>query len=171
MSKTFLIGDTHFGHGNILTFKRSNGSPLREFDNIYEHDETLIQNWNKVVSTEDKVYHLGDLGFKSFTQLELILKRLNGTKILIKGNHDNHELSQYAQYFKDIRGSWTLDKFVLSHIPIHPDSLYRWKACIHGHLHANSLDDPQYYNVSAECINYTPIDFEVIRKHYNDSNT
>ena len=166
MAKTFLIGDTHFGHSNILTFKKKDGTMLREFENIHEHDERLIYNWNRVVSPEDKVYHLGDVGFKNFTYLELVLKRLNGSKVLIKGNHDNFKLSQYAQLFKDVRGSHQLDKFILSHIPLHPDSLYRWKACIHGHLHDNSLDDPKYYNVSAEKINLTPIDFEVIRAHY-----
>jgi calcineurin-like phosphoesterase family protein len=91
---------------------------------------------------------------------------LNGTKILIKGNHDNLKLSQYAQMFKDVRATHTLDKFVLSHIPIHPDSLARWKANIHGHTHANNLDDPRYINVSVEQINYTPIDFEEIKASY-----
>lgn len=166
MSKTFLISDTHFGHSNILTFKRGDGSPLRVFNNIHEHDEYLIEQWNNTVSVNDKVYHLGDVGFKNFTALEFILKRLNGTKVLIKGNHDGFKLSQYSKYFKDVRGSHVLDKFVLTHIPIHPESIARWKANIHGHLHANSLKDPKYFNVSVEQINYKPIDFEEIRSHY-----
>jgi len=29
MSNTFLISDTHFGHGNILNFKKKDGHPLR----------------------------------------------------------------------------------------------------------------------------------------------
>ena len=166
MSKTFLISDTHFGHANILTFKKQNGDPLRSFHNIVEHDEHLIEQWNKTVSPNDKVYHLGDVGFKNFTALGVILSRLNGTKVLIKGNHDNFKLSQYQQYFKDVRASHQLDKFILTHIPIHPQSIGRWKANIHGHLHANTLDDPRYFNVSVEQINYTPLDFEFIRSRY-----
>lgn len=166
MSKTFLISDTHFGHANILTFKKQNGDPLRSFHNIVEHDEHLIEQWNKTVSPNDKVYHLGDVGFKNFTNLSLILNRLNGTKVLIKGNHDNFKLSQYQQHFKDVRASHTLDKFVLTHIPIHPESVGRWKANIHGHLHDNSLNDSRYINISVEKINYTPIDFEFIRSRY-----
>jgi calcineurin-like phosphoesterase family protein len=168
MAKTFLISDTHFGHSNILTFRRDNGTPLRDFPNIYYHDEHLIQQWNKTVSPLDKVYHLGDVGFKSFSKLGAILERLNGTKVLIKGNHDGFKLSQYAQYFKDVRGSHQLDKFILTHIPIHPQSLSRWKANIHGHLHANTVGDPRYINVAVEQINYTPIDFEEIRSKFND---
>ena len=165
--KTFLIGDTHFGHSNILTFKKQDGSPLRVFDNIYEHDEYLIYKWNLVVKPEDKVYHLGDVGFRNFTVLNQILSRLNGSKILIKGNHDNMKLSRYAQHFKDIRGSHTLDKFILTHIPIHPDSLSRWVGNIHGHMHSNSLPDSRYINVSVEQLNdYTPIDFEEIKRKF-----
>ncbi len=164
--KTFLIADTHFGHANILTFKRNNGLPLRDFPNIDEHDELLIDNWNSVVSTNDKVYHLGDVGFKSFSKLGYILERLNGTKVLIKGNHDGFKLSQYQQYFKDIRGTHQLDKFILSHIPIHPESLSRWRGNIHGHVHDNTLQDDRYINVSVENINFTPIDFEEIRSRY-----
>jgi calcineurin-like phosphoesterase family protein len=166
MAKTFLIADTHFGHANILSFKRADGSPLRDFLDIKEHDAALMDNWNSVVKPEDKVYHLGDVGFTNFTHIQCIFNHLNGTKILIKGNHDGHKLSQYAQVFKDIRGYHILDKFLLSHIPIHPESLARWKANVHGHTHANSLDDPQYINVSVEQINYTPIDFEEIRAKY-----
>lgn len=168
MSKTFLIGDTHFGHSNMLTFKKQDGSLLRNFPCIEAHDEYLIALWNKTVSPQDKVYHLGDVGFKGWTSLDRVLSRLNGTKVLIKGNHDGHKLSQYAQHFKDIRGSHVLDKFVLTHIPIHPDSVARWKANIHGHVHSNTLPDKRYVNVSAEVINYTPIDFEVIRNRYKE---
>lgn len=166
MTKTFLISDTHFGHRNILKFLRADGSPLRVFNNIEEHDEYLIHQWNSTVKPEDKVYHLGDIGFKNFTGLSEILNKLNGTKILIRGNHDNLKLSQYQQHFKDIRASHTLDKFILTHIPIHPQSVERWTANIHGHLHANTLPDNKYLNVSVERLNYTPIDFEEIRSMY-----
>jgi calcineurin-like phosphoesterase family protein len=168
MAKTFLIADTHFGHANILTFLRQDGSPLRGgFHNIHHHDEVLMENWNNVVKPEDKVYHLGDVGFKNFEYMKRVFDYLNGTKILIKGNHDNLKLSQYAQMFKDVRATHTLDKFVLSHIPLHPDSMYRWIANIHGHVHANSLASNQYVNVSVEAINYTPVNFEEIRERFN----
>lgn len=165
MSKTFLISDTHFFHDNILKFKREDGSPLRNFKDMDHMMTTLIYNWNKVVGKGDKVYHLGDVGFSNASSLQ-VLDQLNGTKVLIKGNHDGQKLSVYAQYFKDVRAYHILDKFLLSHIPIHPESLSRWKANIHGHTHANLIEDPRYYNVSVEVINYTPVDFEEIRSYY-----
>ncbi len=167
--KTYLISDTHFGHTNILQFTKADGTKLRPgFHNIYDHDEHLIMRWNNTVSPEDKVYHLGDIGFKNFTYAKSIFDRLNGTKVLIKGNHDNFKLSQYSQIFKDVRAYHVLDKFVLSHVPIHPMSLDRWKANIHGHLHSNLVGDPRYINVSVEQLDdYAPIDFEVIRARFN----
>ena len=164
--QTFLISDTHFGHENILKFLREDGTPLRPgFNSISEHDQYLIYRWNSVVKPEDKVYHLGDIGFKNFSYAKRIFDALNGTKVLIKGNHDNFKLSQYEQIFKDVRGSHVLDKFVLTHIPIHPYSLDRWEGNIHGHLHSYNINDPRYINVSVEQLDdYTPINFEVLRK-------
>lgn len=163
MSRTFLISDTHFGHSNILTFKRDDGTPLRPFSSVEEMDEVMINNWNSVVGKKDKVYHLGDLLFSN-RKLQEVMPRLNGTKVLIKGNHDNLKLSQYAQFFKDVRAYHVLDKMVLSHIPIHLNSLERWRANLHGHLHSNLINDKRYINLSVEQINYTPIDFEEIRE-------
>lgn len=163
MSKTFLISDTHFGHTNILTFKTNEGTLLRNFSSVEEMDEHIIQKWNSVVGVNDKVYHLGDVGFKPRI-LHTIMPKLKGTKILIKGNHDTLKPSIYLQYFKDIRAYHILDKFVLSHVPIHPESLSRWRGNIHGHTHSHSLKDSKYINVSVENINYTPINFELIRK-------
>lgn len=167
MTNVFLISDTHFGHSNILTFKREDGTPLRSFSSIKEHDDFLIEKWNSVVKPDDKVYHLGDVGFKSFSVMKHLFECLNGTKVLIKGNHDNLKISQYAQIFKDVRAYHVLNKFVLSHIPVHEYSLSRWKGNIHGHLHDKALFDERYLNVSVErLINYTPIPFEEILSLY-----
>jgi len=162
MSKTFLTSDTHYGHKNILTFLRGDGKLLREFSSVEEMDETLVSNWNKVVSKDDKVYHLGDVCFTA-TKLHEIMPRLNGTKVLIKGNHDNLKMSAYMQYFKDVRAYHVLDKMLLSHIPVHLGSLERWGVNIHGHLHSNVIPDVRYINVSVEQTNFTPVDFEQIR--------
>lgn len=170
MSTTFLISDTHFGHSNILDFKQANGEPVRPFKSVVEMDETMIENWNRVVKPEDKIYHLGDVAFKVATLRTL--ERLNGRKVLIKGNHDTLKPSQYAKYFYDVRGYHIMDKCLLSHIPIHPSSMSRWRRNIHGHLHNNlvMLDgqpDERYINVCVEQINYTPIPWDVVRQSYD----
>lgn len=77
--KYFIIADTHFGHKNIIKYCN------RPFKTIEEMDETLIKNWNEVVSKEDTVLHLGDVFLCGKEKAKQIMSRLNGKKILIKG--------------------------------------------------------------------------------------
>lgn len=165
MANVFLISDTHFGHNNILNFLKDDGDKLRTFASVEEMDELMVQNWNKTVKPKDKVYHLGDVAINRKC-LEL-LSKLNGIKVLIKGNHDIFKLTDYCKYFKDIRAVHRLAKcLILSHIPIHeasiPESMYN----IHGHLHyrrvltSDKKIHPSYLNVSVELIDYTPISLE-----------
>lgn len=170
-----MASDHHFHHTNILTFLTNEGKPLRSFANIDEHDEFIIEQHNKVVKPNDRVYYLGDLVFsKKYIHL---VGRMNGRKVLIKGNHDKLDLKEYLPYFDDIRGSHQFDGMLLTHIPVHHESLARWGLNIHGHLHSNiitkqewlyndytTVPDTRYKCVSMEQLdNYTPISLEEIK--------
>jgi calcineurin-like phosphoesterase family protein len=99
-----------------------------------------------------------------------ILRQMNGTKVLIKGNHDLAPIGAYIEHFKDVRACCQVDRYILSHIPIHPESISRWRGNIHGHLHANEIGDPRYFNVSMERLNnYTPISLHEINAQYDSS--
>ena len=176
MSNIFLIGCTHFGHENMYKFLNRDGTRVRhEFADAKEGDEAMLERWNKTVQKGDKVYVLGDVAFHK-THLATIGK-LNGSKILVKGNHDNLQLAEYAKYFRDVRAYHRLvDDLVLSHVPVHPQSLWsernnKYWINIHAHLHSgavmnsldNSLPDYRYFSVCVERINYTPISLEEIR--------
>jgi len=181
MPSVWLISDTHFGHEKTCTvFKREDGSPLRPFSSAEEMDEFMVKAWNERVRPNDKVYHLGDvvIAKKSLT----ILKRLNGDKVLIRGNHDIFKLADYTEHFRDIRGYHVMNGLILSHVPVHTDSLARFGCNIHGHLHANRVMkargvdaktgeilysneiDSRYTNVSVEQIDFAPILFEDLQK-------
>ena len=172
MTTTFLISDTHFGHEKTCTvFKREDGSPLRPFASAEEMDEAMIKRWNDRVRPNDKVYHLGDVVInRKFLH---ILDRLNGDKVLIKGNHDIFKMEDYYPRFRDIRGYHVLNGMILSHVPVHTDSIERFGTNIHGHLHANRVMkitwggarteiDPRYHNVCVEHTDYTPISLEEV---------
>lgn len=183
---TFFIADTHFSHQGVCEFLREDGSKLRHWDNAAEMDEELVKNWNEFVRPCDKVYHLGDVAIKH--QALKILERLNGDKVLIKGNHDIHKLRHYTPYFRDIRAYHVMDKIIFSHIPVHHDSKGRFRANVHGHTHARRVKkddtdwvridgedkpksyiavkaiDPFYFCVSVEQIDYRPIAYEEILK-------
>lgn len=168
MANIFLASDHHLSHKNVITFLRPDGTKLRDFSSIEEHDEFIITQHNSVVKACDKVYFLGDVTFSN--KYLPLLNRMNGTKVLIKGNHDVLKVSQYMEYFKDIRATHNLDRMVLSHVPVHSACLDRWKANIHGHLHdrqvllADGTRDTKYFSVCMEQLdNYTPISLEEVK--------
>ena len=165
MKNRFVISDTHFGHAaTVEKFKRPDGSPLRDFSSCEEMDNTIVENWNKVVGDNDVVYHLGDVVINR--KFLPILERLKGDLVLIKGNHDIFKLSDYTKYFRDIRAYHVVDNIIFSHIPIHVESKERFRANVHGHLHWNLASDgkdPFYKNVCVERINYTPISLDEIK--------
>lgn len=169
MPNIFLTSDTHFGHVGVTKFLRDDGTKLRPWDTVEEMDEALIANWNSVVGVKDKVYHLGDVVINR--KALKTLSRLNGDKILIKGNHDLFRLEEYTEFFRDIRGYHVMDNLLMSHIPVHPDSKGRFKGNVHGHLHYQRVkNDPWYLCVCVEQTEYKPIPFETIRKYYEGNN-
>ena len=159
----FFISDTHFSHENMYQFINYDGTKMRPWDNADEADEYMIEQWNSTVMPNDKVYHLGDIGFNK-NKLDIILPKLNGTKVLIRGNHDKFKPQIYIKHFKDIRGCYNLDNYLFTHIPVHPECKGRFKMNIHGHVHANSLTDKWYFNACVEVNGYKPIPFEDIKQ-------
>lgn len=173
-----MISDTHFGHTNSWEkFKLPNGDPLRPFTSTEEMDETMVERWNAKVGPHDVVYHLGDvvINRKSLHHVS----RLNGKKRLVRGNHDIFKDQDYRDVgFESLYGVRVFtDKFILSHIPLHPDCITdRFKVNVHGHLHANEVmrqmevpemrhlqePDPRYLCVSVEHTNYEPLSFEEV---------
>lgn len=137
----FVISDHHFGHTNSWEkFKLADGSPLRPFTSNDEMNQTMIDRHNAKVKDHDTVYFLGDVVINR-KHLHLV-KQLNGRKILIRGNHDIFRDEDYRDVgFEQIHGVRVfVDKFILSHIPLHPDCVSgRFRVNVHGHLHANQV--------------------------------
>lgn len=164
MSKVFFIADTHFGHKNIIEYEN------HPFQSVEEMDNTLIDNWNKTVKKLEKVYMLGDFGLSNKQRIKEIVSILKGYKVLILGNHDKcysyswwktagfDEVIQYPVIYNE----W----FILSHEPVYINSNMPY-VNVYGHVHSNpSYADfsAQSFCVSAERINYTPIEFSQIIK-------
>lgn len=149
--KVRFISDLHFGHENLAT-------RLRGFSSVVEHDYYLIEQFNSVVTnSKDITYILGDITMEK-PNYE-ILSKLNGVKHVILGNHDRRQdVPKLLEYVNSVSGMINYKKeFILTHCPIHSSELeYRYKYNIHGHVHANSLDDSRYINVCAEVIDYKP---------------
>ena len=164
MANIFVISDNHFGHAGILTFKNTDGSPVRSFASVQEMDEFMIEKWNSVVKPSDHVYHLGDVAMKR-VHLPTV-GRCNGHKRLVRGNHDIFRTKDYLQYFDEIYATRVLDGMIFTHIPIHPESMGRFGVNVHGHVHGQPQGQygPKYYNVSVEVMGYEPVSLEDLKK-------
>lgn len=167
MNEIFLIGDTHFGHKNIIRYCD------RPFSSVEEMNEKLIQNWNKTVKQHDTIYMMGDFALCGKNKIIEIGKRLNGRKRLILGNHDGASFKTYFEAGFELvyNHPILLDEFfIVSHIPQHimENGLY---ANIFAHVHNEPayLDvSPRTFCTSAERIDYTPISFEEAKKRMRE---
>jgi calcineurin-like phosphoesterase family protein len=182
MPSVFLVSDTHFGHAGVCRFTHEDtGVKIRPWTDPDEMDEAMVKLWNERVKPTDKVYHLGDvvINRKSLK----IMSRLNGDKVLIRGNHDIFKDTDYREHFRELRAYHVMNGLILSHIPVHEASLGRFGCNIHGHLHTRRVkkargvdtrtgevlysDEPdvRYHCVCVEQTDFAPILFEdVIRR-------
>ena len=172
MPAVFLVSDTHFGHAGVCRFMRNDGvTKLRPWDTPEDMDEAMVKAWNERVRPNDKVYHLGDVVINR--RALATMARLNGDKVLIRGNHDIFRDDEYRKYFRELRAYHVMNGMILSHIPIHSESLGRFGTNIHGHLHSNRVMtevwgvykiDVRYHCVCVEQTDFAPILFEDVIK-------
>lgn len=162
MHEKWFISDTHWFHANIIKFCN------RPFANVDEMNQAMVDNWNRVVSKKDFVYHLGDVFIGGNDKLRNeLLYSLNGHLRLIVGNHDeallkSHCLKRFdkVMYWKGFKEG----NITFTHIP---HELHRLRdGCFngHGHIHGNFEDDPHYRNICVEARNYTPVHWDTIQE-------
>lgn len=141
----WLTSDTHFGHGNIIRYSS------RPFATADEMDEQLIKNINSVVSTRDRIFHLGDFSFRNSKGVQYYLDKINCKNIyLIRGNHDKmksweEDLFSGVENLTSIKTevNGEIKEIVLCHYAMrvwnksHHGVAHAW-----GHSHSSLPDDP-----------------------------
>ena len=160
MAKTFFTSDTHFDDPRIDIFSRP-------FKSVKEMNDTIIKNWNSVVSKEDTVYHLGDFATKP-SGFEYI-KQLNGKIHLILGNYDRDNIDKFDHnLFESIKDDLTLKikgtEYYLIHKPIEtiPDMFN-----LTGHIHGLWKVQKNMINVGTDVWHFFPIPEEKIEFQRN----
>ena len=145
----YYIADCHFFHSN-MNIRMDN----RGFSSVEEMDEYMIEKWNKKVRKNDEIVILGDLSIARAKETEELVKRLNGKKTLIIGNHDKYlkdpsfDRSLFIKITPYLELNDNKRKVILSHYPIFcfngqnrvfedgSPSTYM----LYGHVH-NTLDE------------------------------
>ncbi|MCX6742527.1 MAG: metallophosphoesterase [Candidatus Pacearchaeota archaeon] len=146
--KIFITSDSHFNHKNIIQYSN------RPFKSVEEMNEEMIKRWNDKVGKDDLVIHLGDFALGNGQQVQKIKRKLNGTVMLIVGNHD-HKITRRAG-FMIINGSLRIDKFIFSHRPLPKEEIPVGLTNVHGHIH--NKESFNGINVSVEKTDYAPIE-------------
>ena len=191
----YLISDTHFGHENVLKYEsirlnllspEDKNKPIEE--QILLMNEALIKNWNDIVKDTDTIFCMGDFalgGLEKNNNIRNISKRLNGEKILIRGNHDVKDPSIYLESgWKEVKDYVLINDILFCHYPIGSEEttstwgvekefreMYRnsleYKFVIHGHSHSYNYDLKNHFNVSVENIEFKPISINQVLKYFN----
>lgn len=177
----FFISDTHFSHRAIIKYS------TRTFSSVDEMDETMIDNWNKLVKPTDTVWHLGDFSFARGGALEEILRRLNGSINLCPGNHDkeiikniqwllDEKLFASIQHYKELKG-YLPDRLpiVLFHYGMrvwnksHFGSIH-----LYGHSHGSLPPHGKSVDVGVDCKEitdeYRPIHLDEVLQYMSTRN-
>ncbi len=145
-SKLFFTSDLHFDHFNIISFAQ------RPFKTENEMNEGIIRKFNSKVPEDGTTYILGDL-YVSTKNPELLsswIRRLNGKKHLILGNHDYFERDFYLDYcgFESVSQYLEIavkkQIIVMSHYPMMSWNHIHCNAwMLYGHVHGtfNRVED------------------------------
>jgi calcineurin-like phosphoesterase family protein len=157
--RTWFTADTHFDHRAIIDFC---GRPYRS---VPEMNDALIANWNAVVEHDDTVWHLGDFGF---ADIDGHLRRLNGTKHLIHGNHDSIAARNHPGW--ETSSPWTEVRVEDRHIVLCHYAMRTWPGASNGslhffgHSHGTLAGNRQSCDLGVDLWNYRPVSLAEILK-------
>ena len=147
--KTWITSDLHFGHTNIMKFCPISRAHYK--GDVQYMTEKMIEEWNELIGDRDTVYILGDVAFCNAADATKIMRRLNGRKILVEGNHDRKILkdktfhSCFAEVHTYLDINYNGTKVVMFHYPIAEwDQMHRGSVHLHGHLHGGKSGLEQY---------------------------
>ena len=158
----YFVGDLHFGGEEAIQIYG------REFKSAHEMTNKIIENWNKVVKDEDRVFIVGDVfDDKGHYFMKDVVNQLKGKKILIMGSHDvgledelkelGLEVIEFPIIYNDI--------YIISHEPVYVSQRSPF-INIFAHAHDNPIYrsvSSKSFCVSAERLAYTPISFDKIK--------
>ena len=133
---TFVSSDYHFRDWTLL------GGVLAE--STKEEEARHVELWNSVVGKDDMVLYIGDFCDGGVGDLEELCKKLNGRKILIKGNHDRLDDEWYRCAFEDIMKEMRIPELNLRliHAKEEAKNLQAGERIIYGHEHRLMSERP-----------------------------
>lgn len=164
--KIFFTSDTHFNQQRTLELSHDR----RVFKNLDDMNNTLITNWNNIVTNKDIVYHLGDFGDYNF------IKYLKGHIRLVTGNYERKDFENGVSVdqliklgFESVQDKVNLEInneiFTLIHEPTNYNKFSTFN--LFGHIHGRQQIKPFGLDVGVDAQNFMPIDLDTVFKFKN----
>ena len=161
----YFTSDLHLGHCTVLKHRP-------EFGSIDEMNETFISNINETVTARDTLYILGDLTFRiGEDEANDLIRRINGRKILLRGNHDVEYDPGLFERISDYEVlKYNKKVYVLMHYPLVCWDKMRFGAVqLHGHIHSGAGYNDRHhemgrlqFDVGVDANGYRPVPISVI---------
>jgi calcineurin-like phosphoesterase family protein len=160
----YFTADPHINHLNVISYCK------RPFSDVNKMNAALEANWNKKVKAEDTVYVLGDFCLeREADKIYRITRRLNGTKILILGNHDQAKPLRMVEEgaFQSVHTSLQIEEFLCFHDPAWAVAFPN-KPCLVGHVHQlfKFCDNGRVLNVGTDVWEYSPVSIDEVRQAF-----
>jgi calcineurin-like phosphoesterase family protein len=187
----WFSSDLHFHHKNILDFCD------RPFDDVDEMNEAIITNHNKLVQPDDTWICVGDFNFSTPHESKLLLARMNGFKVLVRGNHDQRGSANKFDICVDEMTLRIATKLVtVKHYPLrwadgthleeiaqkerdgvapprylhfYPEDLGQYH--IHGHTHSTEQFTENQIHVGVDAWDYKPVSISTIGNYITQRET
>lgn len=171
----WFTSDLHLFHNKEFIYSD------RGYGNIDDHNAAVVANINSLVKPEDDLYILGDLFLNSTDDGINLLKKLNGIKHIILGNHDtdtkvtllehNRQECKIGELVFATRIKYKKYYFYLSHYPTithdfdSTDILTKCVINLYGHTHQKEKfynNNPCMYNVGLDAQEMYPVSIDKI---------
>lgn len=154
----WFTSDLHIGHTNIIKYCN------RPFADVIDMSRGLVDRWNSLVGVDDTVYVVGDVFLTTFYVGQHVINSMNGTKILIKGNHDRGVDAMIKAGFTEVHKQLEIElndgqfKVLMNHYPLPIDKIpENVDVLIHGHTHGPPRVSNKKINVCVDIWDYFPV--------------
>jgi calcineurin-like phosphoesterase family protein len=174
-----FYSDPHYGHANVIQYSN------RPFADVEQMDNQLVYAYNQLIRPTDTVLWLGDCFLSTVDHAKQIMQRLNGTKVLVLGNHDRSAAAMTRIGFALVTTEVTMNiadqKVRAFHrpypgTPSHEDHGYpalptakpeapvrqKHEFLLHGHTHSTNKVRDRMIHVGVDAWDYKPVMYEQV---------
>jgi len=159
----WFTSDWHINHAKIIDYCN------RPFEEVEEMDESIMENFDSLVSKNDIVFFLGDIAFGEDMAkhiLNLITKKAEVHFIL--GNHDMRYINTISSVANSVNTLLDIQiddqPITLCHYPMrtwhksHFDSIQ-----LFGHVHGRLQPKGKQWDVGVDNNRFLPVSYETIK--------